>query len=126
MWRWNVVLERLVVKSGAGADDPERCAQALTVASTAAASGVAVSLWLMGEAVHLARPGILGSVVLDLAPSLDSLLDVVLDAGTVTVCTQCAARRSLTVDDFLPGVRIAGAASYVDEILQPSTQAITY
>jgi predicted peroxiredoxin len=41
---------RLVVKATAGADAPERCAQAFTVAAVAAASGPEVSLWLTGEA----------------------------------------------------------------------------
>ena len=35
----------LVIKVTAGKDDPERCGQALTVAATALASGVAGSLW---------------------------------------------------------------------------------
>ena len=47
----------LVVKLTSGADAPERCAQAFTVAATAVASGVEVSLWLTGEASWLALPG---------------------------------------------------------------------
>ncbi|HEY5032879.1 MAG TPA: sulfur reduction protein DsrE, partial [Actinomycetes bacterium] len=40
----------LVVKTTVGAEAPERCAQAFTVAATAVTSGVPVSLWLTGEA----------------------------------------------------------------------------
>ena len=47
----------LVIKVTAGKDEPERCGQALTVAATAIASGVAVSLWLAAEAAWLALPG---------------------------------------------------------------------
>ena len=47
----------LVVKVTAGADAPERCAQAFTVAATAVAAGVAVSLWLTGESAWFALPG---------------------------------------------------------------------
>src|SRR5207253_8411121 len=47
----------LVVKVTAGDNDPERCNQAFTVAATAAASGVSVSLWLPGEAAWFALPG---------------------------------------------------------------------
>ena len=47
----------LVVKVTAGADAPERCAQAFTVASVAAASGLDVSLWLTGESSWFALPG---------------------------------------------------------------------
>ena len=47
----------LVVKTTAGADAPERCAQAFTVAATAVAAGVPVSLWLTGESAWFALPG---------------------------------------------------------------------
>jgi predicted peroxiredoxin len=50
----------------------------------------------------------------------------VLGAGTLTVCTQCAARRELTQDALLPGVRIAGSASFVAEALQDGVQALVY
>jgi predicted peroxiredoxin len=50
----------------------------------------------------------------------------VLAAGTVTVCTQCAARRGLTQDDLLAGVRIAGATSFVAEALADDAQALVY
>lgn len=116
----------LVVKVTVGDDQRERCNQGFTVASTAAAAGVDVSLWLTGEAVWLATPGRAAAFVLPHAAPLDTLLDAVLDAGRVTVCTQCAARRSLTEADLLDGVRIAGSASYVEEILVPGTQAVVY
>ena len=83
----------LVVKVTAGKDDPERCNQAFTVAATAAASGVPVSLWLTGEAAWFALPGRGAEVELPHAMPLADLLSGVLAAGTVTVCTQCAARR---------------------------------
>jgi predicted peroxiredoxin len=57
---------------------------------------------------------------------LDQLLETVLAAGSVTVCTQCAKRRDVTESDLVSGVRIGGAASFVEEILQPGTQALVY
>ena len=44
----------------------------------------------------------------------------------MTVCTQCAARRDIGDADVLPGIRIAGAPSYVEEILADDTQAVVY
>jgi predicted peroxiredoxin len=115
-----------VIKVTAGADDPERCNQAFTVAATALASGVGVSLWLTGEAAWFALPGRAAEFKLPHAAPLEDLLDAVLGAGTVTVCTPCAARRSITSDDVLPGVRIAGAPTFVDEITSPGVQALVY
>jgi predicted peroxiredoxin len=117
---------RLVVKATAGADAPERCAQAFTVAATAVAAGVEVSLWLTGESVWFALPGKAATFELPHSAPLPDLLDAVLAGGRVTVCTQCAARREITQPDLLPGVTIAGAAAFVDEILADGTQALVY
>src|SRR5258708_36312782 len=112
-----VVGRTLVVKVTAGKDDPERCNQAFTVAATAAASGVSVSLWLTGEAAWFALPGRAEGLSLPHAAPLADLLAGVLAAGLVTVCTQCAARRDITPADVINGVRIAGAATFVAEIM---------
>jgi predicted peroxiredoxin len=114
----------LVVKVTAGEDAPERSMQGFTVSSVAAASGVSVSLWLTGEAVWLATPG--RDLVLPESPPASVLLAAVLESGTVTVCTQCAARRGLSQQDLLEGVRLAGAASFVSEALTDDAQALVY
>jgi predicted peroxiredoxin len=116
----------LVVKVTAGADAPERCAQAFTVAATAAASGARVSLWLTGEASWFALPGRAETFELPHAAPLQDLLRTVLESGLVTLCTQCAARREITADQVLPGVRIAGAATFVEEVLAGDAQALVY
>ena len=115
-----------MVKSTSGADRPEACNQAFTVAATAVAAGADVSLWLTGEAAWLAIPGRAADLVLAHAAPLDELLDAVLAAGTVTVCTQCAVRRGITADDVVAGVRIAGSATFVEEVLAPGAQALVY
>lgn len=116
----------LVVKTTAGADRPEACNQAFTVAAAAVAAGARVSLWLTGEASWFALPGRAAELALPEATPLTELLDVVLAEGTVTLCTQCAARRGITPDDVLTGVRIAGATVFVAETLEPDAQALVY
>ncbi len=116
----------LVVKVTAGTDAPERCAQAFTVAATAVASGVAVSLWLTGQASWFAVPGRAEEFRLEHSAPLQDLLGAVLTGGAVTLCAQCAARRDLTQDQLLAGVRIAGAAAFVEEALAPRAQALVY
>lgn len=116
----------LVVKVSVGEDAPERCAQAFTVAATAVSAGVRVSLWLTGEASWFALPGRAEAFDLPHSAALADLLATVLASGTVTLCTQCAARRGITADDLIDGIRIAGAASFVAEILADDAQALTY
>lgn len=117
----------LVVKVTAGKDDQERCNQAFTVAATAVASGIPVSLWLTGEAAWFALPDRADDVALlpEAAP-LAQLLAGVLDEGTVTVCTQCASRRGITAKDTISGVRIAGASTFLAEIMADGAQALVY
>ena len=116
----------LVVKVTCGSDDPERCNQGFTVAATALNSGAKVSLWLTGEAAWFGVPGRAEAFSLPHAAPLADLLAHVLAEGTVTVCTQCAVRREIDEADLIPGVRIAGAAVFAEEILRPDAQAIVY
>jgi predicted peroxiredoxin len=116
----------LIVKVTAGADAPERCAQAFTVAATAVAAGADVSLWLTGESAWFALPGRAATFELSHSAPLEDLLAAVLAAGRVTLCTQCAARREMTEADLIPGVRIAGAAAFVEECLADGVQALVY
>jgi predicted peroxiredoxin len=116
----------LVVKVTSGVEAPERLSQAFTVAATAAASGVDVSLWLTGEASWMAVPGRAEEFELPYAAGLAELREAVLAQGRVTVCSQCAARRGLADADLVPGATIRGAAAFVEEVMAPGAQALVY
>jgi predicted peroxiredoxin len=116
----------LVIKATSGNDAPERCAQAFTVAATAIASGVDVSLWLTGESAWFALPGKAEKFQLPHSAPLKELLEAVMSDGRVTVCTQCAQRRSITISDVIPGIRIAGSTAFVEEVLAEGAQALVY
>lgn len=118
--------KKLVIKVLSGLTDPERTAQAFTVASTAIASGVEVSLWLTSDASDFALPGRAAVFSLDHAAPLEGLLQSILDHGTVTLCTQCAQRRGITQDQIISGIAIKGAASFVEEIMEEGVQALVY
>lgn len=119
-------MRNLVIKCTAGPEDPERANQAFTVASAAVAAGASVSLWLTGDAAWFGVPGRAEEMTLPLAAPLSELRDLVLASGTITVCTQCAARRSIGSDDVIPNVRIAGAAAFVEEALGVHAQVLVY
>lgn len=116
----------LVLKLTSGAEAPERANQGFTVAVTALASGVPVSMWLTGEATWFGLPGRAEEFTLPEATPLATLRDSLLTGGTLTVCTQCAARRDIGAQDLLDGVRIAGSASFVDEVMVEGAQALVY
>jgi predicted peroxiredoxin len=119
-------VRKLVISTSAGLDDPERCNQAFTVAATAVAAGADVSLWLTGEAAWLGVTGRAEEFTLEHAGSLAGSRDVVLESGRLFVCAQCAARRSLTEADLVPGARIAGAALFTEEVLGDGVQALVF
>ena len=118
--------QKLVVKVTAGADAPERCSQAFTVAAVAAASGVEVSLWLTGESAWFALPGRAEEFELPHAAPLPELIDGILAGGRITLCTQCAARRGIEKEDVRDGIRIAGAQVFVSEIMPDGVRALVY
>ena len=116
----------LVVKVTCGPEDPERCNQGFTVATMALTAGADVSLWLTGEAAWFGVPGRAEEFSLPHATPLAELRDALLAGGSVTVCSQCAVRRGIGEDDVLDGVRIAGAAVFAEQVLQPDVQALVY
>ena len=119
-------MRSLVIKCTVGAEDPERCNQAFTVAAAGVAAGAEVSLWLTGEAAWFAVPGRAEDFSLDLATPLAELRDLVLSGGTLTVCSQCAQRRGLVEADLIPGVHIAGAVVFTEQALADTAQALVY
>ncbi len=116
----------LVLKVTCGSDAPERCNQAFTVAASAVAAGVQVSLWLTGNATWFGVAGHSEQLDLAYATPLPELRDAVVAGGRVTVCSQCAARRGIEESDLLGGVRLAGSMVFVEESLAPNTQALVY
>ena len=118
-------MSRLVVKCTWGVERTETLMQAFTVAATAAASGVEVSMWLTGEASLFALPGT-EDVTLAHAAPLSQLRDAVMAGGTLTVCTQCAQRRDIAPDELIEGVRVAGAATFLEEALASDTTVLVY
>lgn len=119
--------KKLVVKVTAGADAPERCSQAFTVAAVGAASGVEVSLWLTGESAWFALPGRAAEFELPHSAPLPELMDgIVSGGGRITLCTQCAARRGIGERDVTDGVRIAGAQLFLSEVMADGVRALVY
>src|SRR5437764_525385 len=81
---------------------------------------------LRAESPGFALPGRAAEFEVPHAAPLPDLLDSILAAGRVTLCTQCAARRGISEKDVIDGVRIAGAQVFVQEALADDTQALVY
>ena len=119
-------MRSLLIKITCGAEAPERVNQAWTVAAMGVAAGARVSVWLTGEAVWFAVPGRQPDLELQYATPVADLIETVRLGGSITVCTQCAARRELLVTDLVESATIQGAASFVEAALADNVQALVY
>jgi predicted peroxiredoxin len=122
----DITQRSLLIKLTCGADAAERANQAWTVAAMGVAAGAKVSVWLTGEAVWFAVPGRQPDLELLYATPVLELIEAVRTGGTITVCTQCAARRELVVEDLVESATIQGAASFVEAALAENVQALVY
>jgi predicted peroxiredoxin len=116
----------LLIKITCGAEAPERANQAWTVASMGVAAGARVTVWLTGEAVWFAVPGRQPDLALAHATPVAELVETIRTAGKIVVCSQCAARRQLTVEQLVAGATIGGAAGFVEAVLADSVRALVY
>ena len=116
----------LLIKITCGAEAAERANQAWTVAAMGVAAGASVSVWLTGEAVWFAVPGRQPDLELSYATPVNELIETVRLGGAITVCTQCAARRELVVEDLIQSATIQGSASFVEAALADNVQALVY
>jgi predicted peroxiredoxin len=116
----------LLIKITCGAEAAERANQAWTVAAMGVAAGASVSVWLTGEAVWFAVRGRQPDLELPYATPVNELIETVRLGGAITVCTQCAARRELVVEDLIQSATIQGAASFVEAALADNVQALVY
>jgi predicted peroxiredoxin len=116
----------LVVKITCGAEAAERANQGWTVAAMGLAAGAPVTVWLTGEAVWFAVPGRQPDLALPHATPVAELVETVRSGGRLRICSQCAARRGLVVEDLVDGALIAGAAQFVEAALGDRVQALVY
>ena len=116
----------LLIKITCGAEAAERANHAWTVAAMGVTAGASVSVWLTGEAVWFAVPGRQPDLELPYATPVAELIEAVRLGGSITVCTQCAARRELVVQDLVESATIQGAVSFVEAALADNVQALVY
>ena len=117
---------KFVVRLTHTVDDTERVGVALTVASTAIASGLEAELWLMHEGVEVAKPGVIEKMELPHAPPLIDLWNAVVEGGKVYSCTQCMLRRGISAENLREGVTQAGAPALVASLAEDGAVALEF
>ena len=109
--------KKLVIVNSRGFDD-ERSSVAWSIANTASASNMDVTVFLVAAGVDWVRKGATDVAQLNpLDPSIGDMLQSFLDnGGRILVCPPCAKVRGYTEESLIEGATIAGAPVMLEEI----------
>ena len=110
--------KKLVIVNSRGFDD-ERSSVAWSIANTAIASDMDVTVFLVAAGVDWVRRGAADVAQLNpLDPTMNDMIgNFIGNGGRILVCPPCAKVRGYSEDSFVEGVTIAGAPVMLEEIL---------
>ena len=110
--------KKLVIVNSRGFDD-ERSSVAWSIANTAAASGMDVTVFLVAAGVDWARKGATEVARLNpLDPGIGDMIGSYLgNGGRILVCPPCAKVRGYTEESLIEHATIAGAPVMLEEIV---------
>lgn len=109
--------KKIVIVNSRGLDD-ERSSVAWSIANTAAASGMEITVFLVSAGVDWARRGAADAAQLNpLDPKMSEMINNVINAGgRILVCPPCAKVRGYTEDTLIDGAILAGAPALLETI----------
>ena len=104
----------VVITVSCGTDNPNRATRAIHLATVAHKEGKNVTLFLLDEAVYLAKTGLLEHVRAATGDIADDLMTY-LEANGVDIlaCTPCAKSRKIAEEDLIEGARMGTAAELI-------------
>jgi len=105
----------VLITLACGTDDPNRATRAFFLAAIAQKKGKNVTLFLLDEAVYLAREGAVENLRAATGDSADdSLAHLQAHEVPILVCTPCAQSRFVREEDLAESCRMASAAELID------------
>jgi predicted peroxiredoxin len=110
--------KKLVIVNSRGFDD-ERSSVAWSIANTAIASDMDVTVFLVSAGVDWVRKGAADVAQLNpLDPTMNDMIgNFIGNGGRILVCPPCAKVRGYSENSLIEGVTIAGAPVMLEEIL---------
>jgi len=105
----------VIIALSCGTDNPNRSTRAFHLATVAHKEGKNVTVFLLDEAVYLAKEGLITNVKAATGDVADDLL-AYLQAHEVPilVCRPCADARRVAEADLVEGSRMATAAEFIN------------
>ena len=110
--------QKLVIVNSRGLDD-ERSSVAWSIANTAAASDMEVTVFLVAAGVDWVRKGAADVARLNpLDPTVGDMIGAFLgNGGRILVCPPCAKVRGYTQESLIDGATIAGAPVMLEQLI---------
>jgi predicted peroxiredoxin len=111
--------QKLVIVISRGFDD-ERSSVAWSIANTAVASDLEVTVFLVAAGVDWVRRGAAEVARLNpMDPPMKDMIGNVMSSGAkILICPPCAKVRGYAQDDFVEGVTLAGAPAMLEVVKQ--------
>ena len=107
--------DNVLITLACGTDNPNRATRAFFLAAMAQKKGKNVTLFLLDEAVYLAREGAVENLRAATGDSADdSLAHLQAHEVPILVCTPCAQSRFIKEEDLAESCRMATAAELID------------
>ena len=105
----------VVITCACGTDNPNRATRAIHLATIAHKEGKNVTLFLLDEAVYLAKKGLMDNLRAATGDVADDLM-AYLQAKDVPViaCTPCAKARGISENDLIDGARMGTAVELIN------------
>jgi len=105
----------VLITLACGTDNPNRATRAFFLAAIAQKKGKNVTLFLLDEAVYLAREGAVENLRAATGDSADdSLVHLQAHEVPILVCIPCAKSRFIEEEDLAESCRMASAAELID------------
>lgn len=107
--------ENVVITVSCGTDNPNRATRAIHLATIAQKAGKNVTLFLLDEAVYLAKEGLLEHLRAATGDVADDLMTHLQGHGVaILACTPCCKSRKISEDDLIEGARYATAMELIE------------
>jgi predicted peroxiredoxin len=107
--------DSVLVILSCGTDNPNRATRALFFAMVAKKKGKKVAVFLLDEAVYLAKRGVIQHMRAATGDSADDHLTFLQEYEVpLLVCTPCAVTRQITEADLVKGARMAKGDELID------------
>ncbi|MEJ2166091.1 MAG: DsrE family protein [Desulfobacterales bacterium] len=106
---------RILIVLSCGTDNPNRSTRGLFFATMAKKKGRDVAIFLLDEAVYLAKRGIIEHLRAATGDSADDHLAFLQEYNVpLLVCTPCAVTRQIQESDLVKGARFAKGDELID------------